>query len=260
MASSWACCNSERSGASAATQQNRKPPPNAMTGPSGTPRPASRWVRRSANAAIRARGSWWTAHWVSVRCGNDPAPSRCSASAGSRVAASSQAAWIVAASGSTTSPMKPERLSLTWEVIVLLIQLGTLRAVRRTSEARRGGRTAAPAFGPLLRHWRLARRLSQLALATAADLAARRLCFLETGRAHPSREMVQLLASVLDIPLGERNTLLLGAGYAPAYGERKLDASELAHVRRALSFVLRQQEPFPAIVVDGGWNIVMRNE
>ena len=72
--------------------------------------------------------------------------------------------------------------------------------------------------------------------------------------------MVQLLASVLDVPLGERNTLLLGAGYAPAYGERKLDASELAHVRRALSFVLRQQEPFPAIVVDGGWNIVMRNE
>ena len=72
--------------------------------------------------------------------------------------------------------------------------------------------------------------------------------------------MVQLLASVLDIPLGERNTLLLGAGYAPAYGERQLDASELAHVRRALSFVLRQQEPFPAIVVDAGWNIIMRNE
>jgi hypothetical protein len=72
--------------------------------------------------------------------------------------------------------------------------------------------------------------------------------------------MVQLLASVLDIPLGERNTLLLGAGYAPAYGERTLEASEVAHVRRALSFVLRQQEPFPAIVVDGGWNVVMRNE
>jgi transcriptional regulator with XRE-family HTH domain len=126
-------------------------------------------------------------------------------------------------------------------------------------EARRGGRTSAPAFGALLRHWRLARRLSQLALATEAEISARHLCFLETGRAHPSREMVQLLASVLDVPLGERNTLLLGAGYAPAYGERKLDASELAHVRRALSFVLRQQEPFPAIVVDGGWNIVMRN-
>ena len=133
-------------------------------------------------------------------------------------------------------------------------------ADRRAPADRQHARAAAPAFGPLLRHWRLARRLSQLALATEAEISARHLCFLETGRAHPSREMVQLLASVLDIPLSERNTLLLGAGYAPVYGERKLDAAELAHVRRALSFVLHQQEPFPAIVVDGGWNIVMRNE
>lgn len=72
--------------------------------------------------------------------------------------------------------------------------------------------------------------------------------------------MVQRLASVLDVPLGERNALLLAAGYAPAYGERDLDTPELEHVRRALAFVLRQHEPFPALVVDGGWDIVMAND
>jgi hypothetical protein len=71
--------------------------------------------------------------------------------------------------------------------------------------------------------------------------------------------MVQLLASVLDVPLGERNAMLLAAGYAPAYRERALEAPELEHVRRALAFILKRQEPFPALVVDGGWNIQMTN-
>jgi len=120
--------------------------------------------------------------------------------------------------------------------------------------------SVATAFGTVLRRWRTARSMSQLTLATEAGISTRHLSFLETGRAQPSREMVQLLAGMLDVPLGDRNALLVSAGYAPAYGERPLSAPELEPVRRALEFTLRQQEPFPALVVDGEWNIVMRNE
>jgi transcriptional regulator with XRE-family HTH domain len=120
--------------------------------------------------------------------------------------------------------------------------------------------SAATAFGSLLRRWRTSRAMSQLTLATEAGISTRHLSFLETGRAQPSREMVQLLAGMLDVPLGDRNALLVSAGYAPAYGERPLTAPELEPVRRALEFTLRQQEPFPALVVDGAWNVVMGNE
>jgi len=116
------------------------------------------------------------------------------------------------------------------------------------------------AFGTLLRRWRDARGMSQLTLATEAGISTRHLSFLETGRAQPSREMVQLLAGMLDVPLGDRNALLVSAGYAPAYGERPLTSPDLEPVRRALEFTLRQQEPFPALVVDGEWNVVMGNE
>ena len=95
--------------------------------------------------------------------------------------------------------------------------------------------------------------MSQLALAAEAEVSARHLCFLETGRAQPSRDMVHLLASALDVPLTDRNAMLLAAGYAPAYAERGLEAPELRHVRRVLAFILERQEPYPAIVVDGGW-------
>jgi transcriptional regulator with XRE-family HTH domain len=125
------------------------------------------------------------------------------------------------------------------------------------AEARRA---APPVFRDLLRHWRGVRRMSQLALATEAEISARHLCFLETGRAQPSREMVQLLGGVLDLPFAEQNTLLLAAGYAPVYGERELAAPELGHVQRALDFMLRQQEPYPAIVIDAAWNVRMRND
>ena len=118
----------------------------------------------------------------------------------------------------------------------------------------------APSFGKLLRRWRDARGMSQLALATEAGISTRHLSFLETSRAQPSREMVQLLAGMLDVPLGDRNALLVSAGYAPAYGERPLSAPELEPVRRALQFTLRQQEPVPALVVDSEWNMIMRNE
>jgi len=105
----------------------------------------------------------------------------------------------------------------------------------------------------------VARRLSQLALAANAEISGRHLSFLETGRSQPSREMVQRLASVLDVSLSDRNAMLLAAGYAPAYAERDLAAPELEHVRRALEFILKQQEPFPALVVDRTWDIVMAN-
>src|SRR3954462_3640432 len=120
-----------------------------------------------------------------------------------------------------------------------------------------GGVTTS--FGTLLRRWRDARGMSQLILATEAGISTRHLSFLETGRAPPSREMVQLLAGMLDVPLGERNALLVSAGYAPAYGERPLAAPDLEPVRRALEYILQQQEPFPALVLDAEWNVVMSN-
>ena len=118
---------------------------------------------------------------------------------------------------------------------------------------------SAPAFGVLLRQWRSMRHMSQLTLATEAGISTRHLSFLETSRAQPSREMVQLLAGMLDVPFGERNALLVSAGYAPLYGDRPPGAPELEPVRRALQFILRQQEPYPALVLDGQWNVVMRN-
>jgi transcriptional regulator with XRE-family HTH domain len=118
---------------------------------------------------------------------------------------------------------------------------------------------SAPAFGALLRQWRSTRHMSQLTLATEAGISTRHLSFLETSRAQPSREMVQLLAGMLDVPFGERNALLVSAGYAPLYGDRPPGAPELEPVRRALQFILRQQEPYPALVLDGQWNVVMRN-
>src|SRR5471030_41378 len=97
--------------------------------------------------------------------------------------------------------------------------------------------------GALLQYWRTTRHLSQLALAADAGISARHLCFVETGRARPSRDMVLLLAGALEVPLRERNLLLLAAGFAPVYAETKLDAPELAAIRGALDAILRQQEP-----------------
>jgi transcriptional regulator with XRE-family HTH domain len=113
--------------------------------------------------------------------------------------------------------------------------------------------------GSLIQYWRKTRRLSQLALAIQAEISARHLCFIETGRANPSRDMVLLLARVLDVPLRERNGLLLAAGFAPVYRESKLDAPDLAAVRGALDAILRQQEPFPAVVMNRGWDILQTN-
>jgi transcriptional regulator with XRE-family HTH domain len=113
--------------------------------------------------------------------------------------------------------------------------------------------------GAILRDWRQRRRLSQLDLALEAGLSTRHLSVVETGRAKPSAEMVLHLAEQLEVPLRERNSLLLAAGYAPRYGARSLDDPELAHVRDALGHVLAGHEPYPAIAVDRGWNLVASN-
>src|SRR2546423_7842101 len=115
------------------------------------------------------------------------------------------------------------------------------------------------AVGGLLRAWRQQRRLSQLDLAVEADVSPRHLSFVETGRSRPSRELLLHLAEHLDVPLRDRNTLLLAAGFAPAYRETGLDAGEMAPVRDALEKILASHEPFPAIIVDRRWNLVSGN-
>jgi transcriptional regulator with XRE-family HTH domain len=119
--------------------------------------------------------------------------------------------------------------------------------------------TATVPLGTLLRDWRRRRRLSQLDLALEAGVSARHLSFLETGRSKPSREMVLHLSEQLEVPLRDRNHLLLAAGFAPAFEERAIDAPEMAPVREALERVLTGHEPYPAVVVDRWWNLAAAN-
>lgn len=119
--------------------------------------------------------------------------------------------------------------------------------------------TAGQDFGPVLRHWRGRRRLSQLALAGAAGLSQRHLSFLEGGRAAPSREMALRLAETLGLPLRARNGLLAAAGYAAVYPERPLDAPDMAAALSAVETVLRAHEPWPALAVDRHWRLLRAN-
>jgi transcriptional regulator with XRE-family HTH domain len=114
-------------------------------------------------------------------------------------------------------------------------------------------------FGSGLRWWRERRGFSQLDLAGAADTTQRHVSFLESGRAGPSREMILRLAAVLDLPLRQQNALLLAAGFAPAWRESDLSGPELARITSALSYMLTQQEPYPAFVVDRRWNLLRAN-
>ena len=114
-------------------------------------------------------------------------------------------------------------------------------------------------FASQLRRWRERRGFSQLALAGHADISQRHLSFLELGRAAPSRDMVDRLAASLDLPLRQHNGLLLAAGFAPIWQQSNLEAPELAQVSRALDFMLAQQEPFPAVVIDRHWNLMRAN-
>ncbi|MFD7419478.1 helix-turn-helix domain-containing protein, partial [Streptomyces californicus] len=113
--------------------------------------------------------------------------------------------------------------------------------------------------GPLLREWRERRRISQLELALRADSSARHISFVETGRSRPSEDMVLRLAEALDVPVRERNALLVMAGYAPRYAQTPLDAPAMSAFRESLDRLLTAYEPYPALVVDGVYGVVAAN-
>src|SRR6201991_3756676 len=115
-------------------------------------------------------------------------------------------------------------------------------------------------LGNLLRYWRDVRGMSQLDLSLEAGVSQRQISFIESGRSVPGRDTLLTLAQTLDVPLRERNALLLAAGYAPMYSEAPWDAAEMQSVVRALERVMRQHEPFPAIVMDRHWNVLMTND
>jgi transcriptional regulator with XRE-family HTH domain len=119
---------------------------------------------------------------------------------------------------------------------------------------------SAQPVGGLLREWRQRRRLSQLDLAVEAEISTRHLSFLETGRARPSRDMVLHLAERLDVPLRERNLLLVAAGYAPVFPERPLSDPNLGAARKAVDLVLKGHEPYPALAIDRHWNLIATND
>lgn len=147
------------------------------------------------------------------------------------------AAWVSAA--------------ITPGVVVIRHDLGDTRMV--TSAA-----TQTP-IGSLMRDWRLRRRISQLDLAIEADVSARHLSFIETGRSVPSRAMVLRLAEALEVPLRDQNQLLLAAGLAPVYAERTLEDPEMSAVRDGVTRVLDAYNPFPCVVVDRNWNLLQAN-
>jgi transcriptional regulator with XRE-family HTH domain len=115
-------------------------------------------------------------------------------------------------------------------------------------------------FGEELRAWRLRRHLSQLELATEIDISTRHLSFMETGRSQASRAMVLRLAERLEIPLRERNELLIAAGYAPMYAAKPYSDPSLAAVRQAVDLILKGHEPYPALLVDRHWTLVSANQ
>lgn len=114
-------------------------------------------------------------------------------------------------------------------------------------------------FGEHLRHWRLKRRMSQLELAGAAGVSTRHLSCLETGRAEPSRAMLLRLCGVLEVPLRERNTLLVAAGFAPLYRAQRLDEDGMGAAREAIERILAGHAPYPALAVDRHWHLLSAN-
>lgn len=118
---------------------------------------------------------------------------------------------------------------------------------------------SATAVGPLVREWRTRRRRSQMDLALDVGVSPRHLSFVETGRSRPSPELVLALADRLEVPLRESNALLLAAGYAPRYPETSLDAPTMARVRTALERLLDAHDPYPGVVIDRAWNVVLTN-
>jgi transcriptional regulator with XRE-family HTH domain len=119
--------------------------------------------------------------------------------------------------------------------------------------------SSQPSIGPVLREWRQRRRLSQLDLALDAGISTRHLSFVETGRSKPGRDMLLRILGQLDMPFREQNRLLLASGHAPAFPSRSLEDPDLLPVRAALDQILTGHEPYPAVVVDRGWNLIAVN-
>lgn len=132
--------------------------------------------------------------------------------------------------------------------------------VNAGTRANRTGKAPPNDLGALLRHWRDLRGVSQLDLSFNAGVSQRHISFIESGRSVPSRQMLTDLAQTLDIPLRERNALLLAAGYAPIYPDSAWNAEEMQSVTKVLQRMLRQHEPFPALVMDRYWNVLMTND
>jgi transcriptional regulator with XRE-family HTH domain len=121
-------------------------------------------------------------------------------------------------------------------------------------------RNATRPVGDLLREWRQRRRMSQLDFAVEAEISSKHLSFLETGRSQPSREMLLHLAELLDVPLRERNSLLIAAGFAPMFKEHPLSDPALQPAREAVELVLRGHQPYPALAVDRHWQLIAAND
>src|ERR1700722_2408327 len=119
---------------------------------------------------------------------------------------------------------------------------------------------AVPLLGELLRYWRQERGKRQLGLSMDTGISQRHLSFVESGRSAPSRDFLSIVSDALNIPLRERNVLLLASGYAPQYSEQSMDAEQMATVTRAIDRMLQQHEPHPALVLDRHWNVVRTNE
>ena len=143
---------------------------------------------------------------------------------------------------------------MTSEVMAVITSAATVRGMTATVED-----TFQRPVGELLRGWRERRRLSQLDLANQVEVSTRHVSFVETGRSKPSREMVLRLAEHLDVPLRDRNQLLLAGGYAPIYSETSLHSPAMLAIRSALRRLLKAHEPYPALVVDRWWNLVEAN-
>ncbi|SEJ55682.1 transcriptional regulator, XRE family [Paraburkholderia diazotrophica] len=140
--------------------------------------------------------------------------------------------------------------------LAIIVGMDTITAPLRAPS---GALPMSRTVGDMLREWRQRRRMSQLLLASEADISTRHLSFVESGRALPSREMVMHLAERLDVPLRSRNALLVAAGYAPLYRERQLSDPQLGAAREAVDLVLKGHEPYPAAAVDRHWTIVAAN-
>jgi transcriptional regulator with XRE-family HTH domain len=137
----------------------------------------------------------------------------------------------------------------------MLFDIGKEKVVMGTQST-----SAVPQLGELLRYWRQQRGKSQLDLSLDTGISQRHLSFVESGRSTPSRDVLSIVSDALNIPLRERNDLLLASGFAPQYAEQSIDAGQMAVVTRAIDRMLQQHEPHPALVLDRYWNVIRTNE